>query len=171
LDILGLPEEALRKIYGGPVSSQFSSYSGKGRMVWWHELFNAVCDSFGFCRFLTIFSSPHAPQYQQFSKLTALSTGLVFTPKELGTIGERIYTLERMMLVKDGMSRKDDTLPKRYFEEPIPEGPARGAVILEKEFNEMLDEYYRLHGWDKNGVPKKETIRRLGLDESNWVLK
>jgi aldehyde:ferredoxin oxidoreductase len=165
LDILGLPEEALRKIYGGPVSSQFSSYSGKGRMVWWHELLNAVCDSLGFCRFLTVFSSPHAPQYQQFSKLIALSSGLVFTPNELRTIGERIYSLERIMLVKDGISRKDDTLPKRYFEEPVPEGPARGAVIAEKEFNEMLDEYYRLHGWDKNGVPKKETIRRLGLDE------
>ena len=167
LDILGLPEEALKRIYGGPVSSQFSSYSGKGRMVWWHELFNAVCDSLGFCRFLTVFSSPHAPQYKQFSKLIALSTGLLITPKELRTIGERIYTLERMMLVKDGISRKDDTLPQRYFNEPIPEGPARGEVILEKEFSEMLDEYYRLHHWDKKGIPQRKTIRSLGLDESS----
>jgi aldehyde:ferredoxin oxidoreductase len=165
LDILGLPDEVLRKIYGGPVSSQFASYSGKGRMVWWHELFNAVCDALGFCRFLTVFSSPHAPQYRQFSKLIALSTGLVITPKELMTIGERIYTLERTMLGKDGISRKDDTLPKRYFKEPIPEGPARGEVILEKEFNEMLDEYYRLHHWDKNGVPERKSLKRLGLDE------
>lgn len=165
LDILGLPEEVLRKIYGGPVSSQFSSYSGKGRMVWWHELINAVCDSLGFCRFLTVFSSPHAPQYKQFSKLIALSAGLLMTPKELRTIGERIYTLERMMLVKDGISRKDDTLPQRYFNEPIPEGPAQGEVILEKEFSEMLDEYYRLHHWDSNGMPKRKAIRNLGLDE------
>ncbi len=86
LDILGLPEEVLKKIYGGPVSNRFSSYSGKGRMVWWHELINAVCDALGFCRFLTIFSSPHAPQYRQFSKLIALSTGLTFTPKDLKTI-------------------------------------------------------------------------------------
>ena len=62
------------------------------------------------------------------------------------------------------MSRRDDTLPRRYFEEPIPEGPARGEVISTKEFDRMLDEYYRLHGWDKNGVPRKETLRRLGLD-------
>jgi aldehyde:ferredoxin oxidoreductase len=165
LDILGLPDEVLRKIYGGPVSSQFASYSGKGRMVWWHELFNAVCDALGFCRFLTVFSSPHAPQYRQFSKLIALSTGLIITPKELMTIGERIYTLERTMLGQDGISRKDDTLPKRYFKEPIPEGPARGEVILEKEFNEMLDEYYRLHHWDKNGVPERKSLKRLGLDE------
>ena len=165
LDILGLPEEVLKKIYGGPVSDQFSSYPGKGRMVWWHEIFNAVSDALGFCRFLTVFSSPHAPQYQQFSKLIAFSTGLTLTPKDLKTIGERIYTLERMMLAKDGISRKDDTLPKRYFEEPVPEGPARGEVISRKEFDGMLDEYYRLHGWDGNGIPKKENLKRLGLHE------
>lgn len=165
LDILGLPDEVLRKIYGGPVSNQFSSYSGKGRMVWWHELLNAVCDALGFCRFLTVFSSPHAPQYKQFSKLIALSTGLTVSPKELRTIGERIYTLERTMLAKDGISRQDDTLPSRYFNEPIPEGPARGAVILRKEFDKMLDEYYRLHGWDENGIPKKRNLKRLGLIE------
>jgi len=164
LDILGLPEEVLKKIYGGPVSNRFSSYSGKGRMVWWHELINAVCDALGFCRFLTIFSSPHAPQYRQFSKLIALCTGLTFTPKDLKTIGERIYTLERMMLIKDGFSRQDDTLPKRYFNEPISEGPAQGNVILRKEFSEILDEYYRLHGWDENGVPKRNTLKRLGID-------
>ncbi len=165
LDVLSLPEEVLKKIYGGPVSSRFSSHVGKGRMVWWHEIFNAVSDAVGFCRFLTIFSSPHAPQYQQFSRLIALSTGLTFTPKELKTIGERIYTLERMLLVKDGISRKDDTLPKRYFEEAIPEGPAQGEVISHKEFDEMLDEYYRLHGWDEDGIPEKKNLKRLGLDE------
>ena len=164
LDVLSLPEGVLKKIYGGPVSSRLSSYSGKGRMVWWHEIFNAVSDALGFCRFLTVFSSPHAPQYQQFSRLIALSTGLTLTPKELKSIGERIYTLERTMLVRDGISRKDDTLPKRYFEEPIPEGSAQGEVISRKEFDEMLDEYYRLHGWDDNGVPKKEKLRRLGLE-------
>jgi len=163
LDVLGLPEDVLRKIYGGPVSNRFSSYSGKGRMVWWHELINAVCDALGFCRFLTVFSSPHAPQYRQFSKLIALSTGLSFTPKDLKTIGERIYTLERMMLIKDGLSRQDDTLPKRYFNEPISEGPAQGNVILQKEFDKMLDEYYRLHGWDDNGLPKMSTLKRLGI--------
>ncbi len=164
LDVLGLPEEVLRKLYGGPVRSELSSYSGKGRMVWWHELLNAVCDSLGFCRFLTVFSSPHAPQYQQFSRLIAFATGLSLSPGELRTIGERIYTLERVMLTRDGISRNEDTLPRRYFEEPIPEGPAKGEFISRQEFNKMLDEYYQLHGWDENGIPKKKTLRRLGLD-------
>ena len=167
LDILGLPKEVLKKIYGGPVSDQLSSYSGKGRMVWWHEIFNAICDSLGFCRFLTVFSSPHAPQYKEFSELIALATGLTLTPRELKTIGERVYTLERMMLTKDGISRKDDTLPKRYFDEPIPEGPAKGEAVSRQEFDGMLDEYYRLHGWGKDGIPQTRTIKRLGLDEAH----
>ena len=79
-------------------------------------------------------------------------------------VGERIYTLERMMLVKGGISRQDDTLPKRYFNEPIPDGPARGEVISHEEFDKMLDEYYRLHGWEKNGIPSKNALKRLGLD-------
>ena len=55
------------------------------------------------------------------------------------------------------------TLPKRYFDGPIPEGPARGAFISRNEFDHMLNDYYRLHGWGKNGVPKKNTLKRLGL--------
>jgi aldehyde:ferredoxin oxidoreductase len=164
LDVLGLPEDVLEKLYGGPVSNKYSSYRGKGRMVWWHERLNAVCDALGYCRFASVFSSPHALQYQQFSKLISLATGIHLTPKALRDTGERIYTLERMMLIKDGLSRKDDTLPARYFDEPVPEGPAQGEFISRDKFNEMLDEYYRLHGWDKNGVPTKRTLQRLDIE-------
>ncbi len=163
IDVLGLPEEVLKKLYGGPVSNDLASYAGKGRMVWWHEVLNAVSDSLGICRFLTVFSSPHALQYREFSRLITLATGLDLSPKVLKQIGERICALEKMMLVKDGLSREHDTLPKRYFDEPIPEGPARGAFISRNEFDHMLDDYYRLHGWNKNGVPKKNTLKRLGL--------
>ena len=68
------------------------------------------------------------------------------------------------MLIKDGFSRQEDTLPERYFSEPVPEGPARGEVILREEFDNMLDEYYRLHGWDQNGVPKRTTLEKLEID-------
>ncbi len=71
------------------------------------------------------------------------------------------------MLIKDGFSRQEDTLPERYFSEPVPEGPARGEVILREEFDKMLDEYYRLHGWDQNGVPKRTTLKKLDLIDEN----
>ena len=163
MDALGLPPAVLKKIYGGPVSSRIASYRGKGRMVWWHELLHAITDALGVCRFLTAFSSPHGLQYRQFARLIRLATGLEISARQLRIIAERICTLERMMLAGDGMGRKDDTLPKRYFEEPIPEGPAKGAVIERQDFDSMLDEYYRLHGWDKDGNPAKRTLNRLGF--------
>ena len=163
MDVLGLPRELLKKIYGGPVSNRLTSYNGKGRMVWWHELLHALTDALGVCRFLTAFSSPHALQFRQFARLIRLSTGLEISAGQLRTIAERIYTLERMMLINDGMSRKDDTLPKRYFEEPIPAGPAKGYVIDKENFECMLDEYYRLHGWNKEGIPTRRTLKKLEI--------
>jgi len=163
MDALGLPQAFLKKIYGGPVSNRIASYNGKGRMVWWHELLHATTDALGVCRFLTAFSSPHALQYRQFARLIKLATGLEISSGQLRTVAERIYTLERMMLVGDGISRKDDTLPKRYFEEPIPEGPAKGCVIEREGFDRMLDENYRLHGWDPDGIPTKRTLNKLGI--------
>jgi aldehyde:ferredoxin oxidoreductase len=163
IDVLGLPVRVLERVYGGPVDNRISAYGGKARMVWFHELHNAVADSLGFCRFLTVFSSPHAPGYADFSRWIRLTSGLSLTPGELREAGERIYTLERSMLARDGLSREDDTLPGRYFEEPVPEGPARGSVIERHEFGKMLDEYYRLHGWDEQGIPTAKTLARLGI--------
>ncbi|TEU05193.1 aldehyde ferredoxin oxidoreductase, partial [Candidatus Bathyarchaeota archaeon] len=79
----------------------------------------------------------------------------------------RIYTIERMFNLREGFSRKDDRLPERYFEEPTPIGLpiVRGKKIDRDKFEKMLDEYYALHGWDENGVPKKETLEGLGLDK------
>jgi aldehyde:ferredoxin oxidoreductase len=86
---------------------------------------------------------------------------------QLMEIGERIYTLERMFNNREGFGRKDDALPERYFKEPTPIGlPIAKSKTIDKEmFNGMLDEYYVLHKWDSNGIPKKETLKQLGLDK------
>jgi aldehyde:ferredoxin oxidoreductase len=133
-------------------------------MVWWQERLNALCDSLGACRFLSVFSSPHAPQASQFCELLALAFGERFTEDELLDVGERICTLERMILIGNGLDKADDTLPSRYFDEPIRGGPAAGEVIDRAKFNEMLEEYYHLHGWDSEGVPTVAALKRLGLD-------
>jgi aldehyde:ferredoxin oxidoreductase len=162
LDILRLPPDLLERIYGGKVDPDFTSYEGKGRMIWWHELLYAVCDSLGVCRFMTVFSSPHAPQYKEFSELIYLTSGRRISEEELKTCGERICTIERRMLTLWGMGRETDSLPARYFE-PVPEGPARGHRIDPAEFRKMLDEYYQLHGWNDEGRPAEEGLKRLGI--------
>jgi aldehyde:ferredoxin oxidoreductase len=167
VDMYGLPEELLQEIYEGPVSSDYTSYDGKPRMIWWQERLYAVTDSIGTCKFQTVFCAFHAPKWDEFSKLIRLATGLEFPKAQLMEIGERIYTLERLFNLREGFTRKDDCLPERYFKEPTPIGLpiAKGKKIDKERFEKMLDEYYALHQWDNQGVPTKETLEKLGLDK------
>jgi len=75
-------------------------------------------------------------------------------------IGERIWNLERIFNLKAGFSAKDDSLPKRLLEEPLTVGGSRNRVV---KLQEMLPEYYKIRGWDENGVPTKEKIAQLEL--------
>ena len=174
IDLYGLPEDLLEKIYGAPVSSDYTSYEGKSQMVCWQERLYAVTDSIGICKFQTVFCAVHAPKWNEFAELIRLATGMKFTETQLMEIGERIYTVERMFNNREGFSRKDDTLPERYFKESTPVGLpiVKGKKIDANAFEKLLNEYYTLHGWDEKGYPKKETLESLGLDKEpsmmNW---
>ncbi|TAK35433.1 MAG: aldehyde:ferredoxin oxidoreductase [Chloroflexota bacterium] len=164
IDVLGLPAEALKKLYGGYVSPSFRAYEGKALMIWWHEMLNSVCDGMGFCRFLTVFNSPNAPQYAEFADMARLAAGLEFTVDELKEIAERIYTTERLFLIKRGAGdRKDDALPERWFKEELKGGVAVDDILDREKFEQFLDEYYQHHGWDNNGHPTPELMKKLDL--------
>jgi len=76
-------------------------------------------------------------------------------------VGERLYNLKRLYNVKCGVDRKDDTLPERILNLK-----REGLHAPERlpDLNKMLDEYYRVRGWDENGIPRKEKISNLGLE-------
>lgn len=146
-----------------PQEIQTKYLGGRGiNMYLIAKRFHPRIDPLGVCRFMTVFSSPHSPQYKEFSELIHLSSGLKISEEDLKTIGERICTLERRMLALRGIDRSHDSLPPRYFE-PIPEGPAKGHQIDPIGFNGMLEEYYELHGWDKNGRPTEERMKSLEI--------
>lgn len=91
-------------------------------------------------------------------------TGLNFTVDDLMKIGERVNNLCRCFNAREGMTRKDDYLPPRFLEEPLPDGPSKGQRISENEFREMLDNYYELRGWSKEtGNPSREKLEELDL--------
>ena len=161
IDVLRLPPEVLEKLYGGYVSPDFTSYEGKARMVWWHELLYVICDALGCCRFQTAFNSPNAPQYEEYKELIRLSIGFDLSVEELKEIAERTYTTERLLLGALGVgSRQDDALPERWVSEP---GPGQ---LDRNKHEEFLNEYYSLHGWDKEGHPTPELITRLGINKT-----
>lgn len=143
-EILGIPEKLDR-----------FSVDGKEK---WAKLFQdltAVIDSLGICLFTSF-----ALGLQDYTELYNAATGENLTAEELLSCGERIFNLERLFNLQEGYTAKDDTLPKRLLEEPMPEGPSKGHV---HPLGEMLPHYYRLRGWSEEGVPTEAKKQELGL--------
>ena len=115
----------------------------------------AALDSSGICLFTTF--AIGAPEL--LAMLTA-ATGFDYDLDEMQRAGERIWNLERLFNQRAGLSRKDDTLPKRLLAEPMPAGPAKGKTV---PLGKMLPEYYRLRGWDAEGKPTRSKLASLGL--------
>jgi len=103
---------------------------------------------------------------QKFVDMINPVTGFGYTLQELVDVAERILDMERAFNVMAGMRRRDDTLPKRFLEEPIPEGVSKGMYTDEPTLNRMLDEFYVVKGWNKEtGIPTKEKLTRMGLED------
>jgi aldehyde:ferredoxin oxidoreductase len=117
-----------------------------------------VFDAAGCCKFMGM-----ALDADEWSAIVATLTGWDFGVDEFRRTGERIYNLERAFNIREGITRADDTLPKRLLEEPLPEGPAEGQI---NNLGILLDPYYEFRGWDKaTGKPTPEKLRELGLEE------
>jgi aldehyde:ferredoxin oxidoreductase len=124
------------------------------------ELFT-VLDCMVLCKFGA--RNAFANSWDNMVMLVNAATGYGYTVEGLKQVGERVWTVERMFNLREGLSRKDDTLPDRLFTMPIHDGPSKGAVVNKGDFEAELDEYYRIWGWSPEGVPSAETINRLGL--------
>jgi len=93
-------------------------------------------------------------------------TGMELTVEEAEQTAERTWNVMRAFAVREGIRRENDTLPKRFLTEPIPEGPSKGMVISEAMLEKMKDEYYEVRGWDKEtGIPTPERLITLDLPD------
>ena len=146
------------------ISGQYDRFAlqGKGELVKRLQDTRGYIDSLGIC---TVVRSTMGFTDNPSGEVMEAVTGVDLTP-DLITIGERIVNLERMILNREGLGRKDDYLPRRIMEEPLPEGPAKGSVLTRDMYDVMLDEYYQLRGWDGDGVPFPETLRKLDVIDS-----
>ncbi len=145
-EVLGIPEKL------DPQATE-----GKAQWVKVFQDLTAVIDSMGMCLFTSF-----ALGAEDYLALLNAFTGRGYTLEEMMECGERIWNLERALNIRFGMSPESDTLPERLLKEPMPEGPQKGNTV---RLSEMLPEYYKLRGWDENGVPAGETLKRLGLDQ------
>lgn len=152
LDILKLPDDVRMKIFGVETSADPTAYEGKAGMVAWHDDIYAVADCLGLCKFVTHgFNSPHLLGYEHFADLIRAAVGLPFTKRELREVGRRVIDLERQINLEFGRTRADDTLPKRYFDDPLPGRATKGHHIDREKFQAMLDDYYTAREWNADG--------------------
>jgi aldehyde:ferredoxin oxidoreductase len=151
-----------RELYGGDVSAEPNSYDGKEIAVRRCENIFAVGDAVGMCRFTTkLFNSPSLPGYEEFVDQVANVTGIELTIDQIDNIGLNIMGVERMINAQLGVTRKDDTLPKRWFEESIGVGPYKGEKIDRHEFDAMLSRFYAISNLTEEGLPQPEFRREL----------
>ena len=101
-----------------------------------------------------------------YAKAYRAATGLGLSLDDLLKASERVYNLTRAIAASRGLTKEKDSLPDRFFEDPVPEGPLKGAKLDRGEFQRMLAKYYELRGWDPTtGWPRAEKLRELGLDD------
>jgi aldehyde:ferredoxin oxidoreductase len=147
-----------------------SSWKGKAMMGKWFEDLYTVCNALGICFFPVGSRLAWGPTY--LSRLLSACTGRETTPQEIVEMGEKIFTLFKAYNIRQGLTRKEDVWPDRFFEEPLAEGPAQGRVVTREEIHQVLDEYYELRGWEKSsGLPMEKTLNELGLHDIAVELK
>ncbi len=128
---------------------------GKPELVKRYQNITAIMDSLGLCNWPLM-----GLKFKNFVPMVNSCLGRSYQENDLLGIGERIWNQERLFNLKAGFDRSHDTLPERFFKEPIAEGPAQGQI---SKLHEMLDEYYHLRGWTEKGEPHPETLKALEL--------
>ena len=144
------------ELLGVPKIVDHSGASGTVGLLIYHQHLSAAFDSLGVCKF-----AGFAVSDELLARMMTAITGIEFVPQHLHAAGERIWNLERLYNLREGFTSKDDTLPKRFTDEPLKSGAAKGRVV---NLAPQMEEYYRYRSWDSNGVPKKEKLKLLGLE-------
>ena len=128
---------------------------GKALIVKLYQENSAMIDSMGVCLFTAFALNPDL--YAQY--LSAV-TGMDISGTEYLRAGERIWNLERLYNNREGFAQKDDTLPDRILNNPFESGKSKNVKI---DLKPLLEEYYEIRGWTKEGIPSKEKLAELGL--------
>ncbi|MCY4275515.1 MAG: aldehyde ferredoxin oxidoreductase family protein [Gammaproteobacteria bacterium] len=117
--------------------------------------FVAMVDSTGLCLFTT-----GTWGYEDFAIMVDADLPGEWSVERLRQTGERIWNLEKLFNLKAGLTKSDDTLPPRILAEPVPAGFNKGGVC---ELDVMLPEYYKIRGWNEDGMPGIDKLNDLSL--------
>ena len=181
------------KFWGSAKAADFSTDEGKALAAVKNQNRQYVKESLILCDFIwpvyeDVSSAEYVGDPTIESRLLSAVTGEEIDEAGLEARGEKIFTVNRAILLRDGKEgRGDDTLPDTQFmerEEMIADGfgmhnpelvlPGQGGQIISRKgkalergkFELLKDEYYRLRGWDvSTGLLKRESLREMGLTD------
>src|SRR5207253_10007621 len=122
----------------------------------------ALIDSLILCKFLRgVFSD----LYAESADLLACVSGWDVTADELRAVAQRIVTAKKLYNIREGWTSAEDTLPRRFLSERLPDGVSRGAVLPRAQLQRMIDSYYAARGWQKDGLVSQTTVDNLALTD------
>jgi aldehyde:ferredoxin oxidoreductase len=155
-DKMDMPEDLKKKIIDPELKTTDIVLMEK-----WSEDLIAVFNSIGIC------TRPPSLQTlgpKSIAKMLQTCVGWEIDASEVMRAGERIYNLQKIFNLREGEKREHSTFHRRFTEEKLPEGPAKGMVVDQKEVDRMLDDYFEARGWNrKKGIPTKKKVKELGL--------
>ncbi len=165
VEAMNVPPEICQKNWGVSKVEGPLSYQGKALLVTYYERLQAIVDSLGICLFCSNWSGPDLLGPDDMADLYSAATGEEITSDEIMLRGERIHNVEKAFnSLHAGFNRSDDFPPPRFMEEPVSSGPMKGELLTRSEWEKMLDEYYELHGWDKEtGLQTLKCLEDLDL--------
>jgi aldehyde:ferredoxin oxidoreductase len=142
---------------------------GRGKLVKDGENMLAVIDSLIVCKNS---KATFYKELQDLAKLYSAVTGFDVTAQELEAAGDRIINLAKLINVREGLTRDDDTLPWKVLNQPVNDDTsAKGSVVTQDEFELMLDDYYQSRGWTVEGLPSASKLQELGLAEFKTIVE
>jgi aldehyde:ferredoxin oxidoreductase len=157
------PEEALEK-YGTLDVLDPGSYNKSSGAVYNQDMYT-IADCLEVCKFITSHSSFGITMDDMAAMLYAV-TGLSLTREDMRRTAQRVFTLERAYIIREGITRADDVLQGKWVKDAVNGGPYDGALIDPEKWQGMLTDYYRARGWDgATGIPTRQTLEMLGLDD------
>jgi aldehyde:ferredoxin oxidoreductase len=161
-DMLDLPVHMKRKLLGNAEGLSSLSLMSKVYATRLYEDLSCIFNSLGICLFAVNKYSVIGLSYS--AKLYKACVGANILDRQLYIAGERILNLMKAFAVREGLTRKDDHWPSRFYEEPIKDGPLKGSTLSKRKVNRLLDKYYALRGWNvARGVPTANKLNSLGL--------
>ncbi len=149
----------------GSPQPAYSLTEEKVRFAYETELFYSMMDSAELCQFV------YGPTWTLYGPAETVQmmnsvTGWDLTIEELLEVGKRRLNLFRTFNAREGLGRKDDKLPKKFFKQLTGTGPTTGFALTHEEVDSAIDTYYKLAGWTPDGVPTRETLK---LHDIEWA--